>query len=107
MKKALEDDYNDENFNVVGIDDGKNILKIILYWSRQGKVGPIGPKRCIILAAVTSVPETYHNLGILLNLISLHEIEYILSCDLKLANIVLGLQNHSSKYPCCYGECMK
>ena len=27
------------------------------------------------------------------------------SQDLKLANIVVGIQSHSVKYPCVYGEC--
>ena len=27
---------------------------------------------------------------------------FYISCDLKMANIICGIQSHSSKYPCCW-----
>ena len=62
----------------------------------------MGPKRSIFLACVSDVPESSHNIGILFNLIGIHEIDFILSEDLKLHNITLGKQSHSSKHPCSY-----
>ena len=59
--------------------------------------------RSIILAVL----ESYYNIGVLFKLTSLNEVEYKLSQDLKLLSIVIGIKNHSSKYPCPYGECFK
>ena len=67
----------------------------------------MGPKRAIVLMAVAQVPETYHNLSVLMELTQPYEVEFTLSHDLKLANILAGIQSHSSKYPCVYGECTR
>ena len=61
----------------------------------------------MILAIVANVPESYHNIKILINLTNINEIEYMLSQDLKLTNIIIAITSHSSKYPCPYGECYK
>ena len=36
----------------------------------------------------------------------MNKIEFFLAADLKIQNILLGIQTHSSKYPCayCYDE---
>ena len=73
----------------------------------KGQYKLMSSKRSIILAAVSKVPETYHNMGVLFKLTSLNEIQYQLSQDLKLTSIVIGITNYSSKYPCPYGECFK
>ena len=105
-KSLLEGKDNAEYMNVIGVDDGKSLLKIRWNWSTkskdEGKYKLIGPKRSIILACVFDVPETSHNIGILFNLISLNEIDFLLSEDLKLHNVTLGKQSHSSKHPCSY-----
>ena len=67
----------------------------------------MGPKRGIILAIVANVPESYHNIKIIMNLTNINEIEFTLSQDLKLTNIIIGITSHSSKYPCPYGEWYK
>ena len=36
------------------------------------------------------------------NLINAQEVQYLLSCDMKTANIVCGVQSHSSMHPCCW-----
>ena len=112
FRKLVESPENPEElFNVIGADDGKDVLKITSNWSSfkqdKGKHKLMSAKRSIILAAVFKVPETYHNLGVLFKLTSLNEIKYKLSQDLKLTSIVIGITNHSSKYPCPYGECFK
>ena len=102
---------SDDSINVVGLDDGKGMLKITLNWSKvvkySGKNKLMGPKCGLILAIVANVPESYHNIKILMKLTNINEIEYILSQDLKLTNIIIGITSHTSKYPCPYGECYK
>lgn len=66
----------------------------------QGKL--TGVKRLIILANVPDISETYHNCQKLWKLTELSEIPYLLSADLKLDLIVLGLQTACSSYPCPY-----
>ena len=101
-----------EMMNVIGMDDGKKVLKIVWNWSLmmeedKGKNKFMSPKRCIILAAVSKVKETHHNIGVLMDITKINEVEYALSVDLKLVNISIGICSHSSKYPCPYGECYK
>jgi hypothetical protein len=67
----------------------------------------MGPKHGMILAIVSNVHESNCNLNTLIQLIKLNEIDFKLSQDLKLTNIIIGIQSHSSKYPCPYGECFK
>ena len=104
---------NDEYFVVLGIDGGKNNLKICLNWSKKTKDSNkwklIGPKHSLVLASVCDVPETYGNIKVLFDLIKLDEIDvdFKLSTDLKLVNIICGKQTNSSKYPCAYGSCYK
>ena len=111
-KKILENSSDsDDMLNVVGMDDGKGMLKITLNWSKvikyRGRNQLMGPKCGLILAIVANVPESYHNIKILMNLTNINEIEYHLSQDLKLTNIIIGITSHTSKYPCPYGECYK
>ena len=51
-KKLLEDDFDNEYMNIIGLDDGKSILKICWNWSKsevdEGKYKLMGPKRSII-----------------------------------------------------------
>ena len=105
-KTLLEGEDVTEYMKVVGVDDGKSLLKICWNWSKkckdEGKYKLMGPKRSIVLACVSDVPESSHNIRILFNLLGISEINFILSQDLKLHNITLGKQSHSSKHPCSY-----
>ena len=51
----------------------------------------MGPKRCLVIAAVAQVPETYWNMQVLIELTGLNEIKFKLSQDLKLINIIIGI----------------
>ena len=98
--------------NVIGIDEGKNVLKIVWNWSLMMKTDKgehklMGPKRSIVLAAVSKVKESYHNIWVLMELTKINEVEYSLSMDLKLVNINVGIGSYSSMYPCPYGECFR
>ena len=112
-KKLVENiDEEKEILNVIGIDDGKGILKVVWNWSLmvendQGKKKLMGPKRSIILAVVSKVKENHFNISVLMNLTKINEVEYALSLDLKLVNIMVGIQTHSSRHPCPYGECWR
>ena len=64
-------------------------------------------KRCIVLAAVQDVPESHWNIKVLMEITKINEVNIKLSQDLKLTNIVLGLQTHASKHPCPYGQCYR
>ena len=111
-RKLVENHIDsDDLLNIIGADDGKGMLKIKFNLSKTGhdeeKSKLMGVKRGFILAAVCQVPETYNNMHVLINLTKINEIRYKLSQDLKLINIVIGITNHSSKYPCPYGKCYK
>ena len=112
FQNLMEENENTEDkFNVIGADDGKGFLKLIFNSSirkiDKGENKILSPKRSLILAAVSNVKESYHNMNILFKLTNLNEVEYKLSQDLKLTSIVIGITSHSSKYPCPYGECCK
>ena len=112
IKLVVNLDESKEIMNVIGIDYGKSILKIVWNWSLmtsrdKGKKKLMGPKRSLVLAAVSKVQESHHNLSVLMQLTNLNEIEYNLSMDLKLINISIGICSHSSKFPCPYGECYR
>ena len=111
LKKEIPDFSNDEYFIVIGVDGGKDNLKICLNWSKKGKDTNkkklMGPKHSLVLASVCSVDETYENLKLLLDLIKADELEFKLSTDLKLVNIVIGKQTAASKFPCPYADCTR
>ena len=56
-----------------------------------------GVKRTLIVARVDEVPECYENLEIVISRLKL-----ALVCDVKLIDILVGLQGCSSMYPCPY-----
>ena len=63
----------------------------------------------LILAKADGVPETRHNVEIMLDAIRLHEIEddFQVVCDPKMLNILLGIQSSSSLFGCPYCEASK
>ena len=111
FKKLIHDTDDLNIMNVIGVDEGKGILKMVWNCSQiendVNRIRLMGPKRAIVLTAVARVPETHHNLSVLMELTKPYEVEYTLSHDLKLANILAVIQSHSSKYPCVYGECTR
>ena len=99
----------------IGVDDGKNKLKITLtIWdpdkmnnirADKSKFSSKGAKKTHILAVACGVSESYSNLKILFNLCPFDkELSHKLSGDLKIQNILLGLQTHAALYPCGYCE---
>ena len=63
-----------------------------------------GVKRQLLVAVAEEVPQNYNNVRKILNLIYPEGAHFLISCDLKLANIICGLQSHSSSHPCTWCE---
>ena len=65
-------------------------------------------KQQMLVALSQDTPETYQNVKQIFGLVKIHEKSLldslVISCDLKLANILCGIQSHSSKHPCCWCE---
>ena len=63
-----------------------------------------GVKRTLVVARVDQVPECYENLEIVMNRLKLKRLskQFALVCDVKLIDILVGLQGCSSMYPCPY-----
>ena len=63
-----------------------------------------GAKRTLLIARADEVPECYENLEIIMSRLKLKKVhkEFSLVCDIKLIDILVGLQGCSSMYPCPY-----
>ena len=98
----------------IGIDGSKGFLKFYLgVIDRATKESP--PQKCLLtdrlakdtgvkhqmlVAVVEELPETFENVCQIWSLIQVDWVNAIVACDLKLANILCGLQAHSSSHPC-------
>ena len=63
-------------------------------------------KKLFVLAITKGIPETYFNVKTILAVLKLDNItfDFCLATDLKLQNILMGIQSNSSTYPCVYCE---
>ena len=61
-----------------------------------------GVKRQLLVAVAENLSENYENVKQVFFLIQLNKLDFITSCNLKLANILTGLQSHSSSPPCTW-----
>ena len=57
-------------------------------------------KKLFIIGIVEATQENFENVSILWLLLKLNKIECTVATDLKMANILIGIMSHSSKYPC-------
>ena len=102
----------------LGIDGGQGFVKVCINIidttssesnvprSKRGFLDS-GVKRLFILGIVQDKCEMYENLREMLShldLLNCTGFDYILATDLKVCNIMAGIQNHSATYPCtwCY-----
>ena len=60
-----------------------------------------------MLAAVRDVKESHRNLGVILGLLKVNDIECSVAMDLKCMNLTLGMQSASARHPCPFGLCYK
>ena len=112
--------YNDYHLKF-GLDGGGKFLKFCL--SIQSTViGDIlnnahkkkpssnkdgGVKKLFIIAIAPSIQENYHNIKILWNKLGINRFlnadkDGTITTDLKVANVLMGLMNHASCYPCTW-----
>jgi hypothetical protein len=63
-----------------------------------------GVKKVFVIAIAANVQENYENLRALWASLGLGELNrhFTIACDLKVANLLLGLMPHSSRHPCCW-----
>ena len=100
----------------IGIDGSKGFLKFCLgVIDRATKESPpqkrlltdrlekdTGAKHQMLVAVAEELPETYENVRQIWSLIQVDRVKAIVACGLKLANILCGLQAHSSSHPCSW-----
>ena len=99
----------------LGLDGGGGFFKVCLTISDSSKETTkhsfldTSVKRIIILALVPDIKETYGNVCQILNLLQIQslELKYTYAMDLKLCNIVAGIQSHGCSFPCVYCVCPK
>nr|XP_047126851.1 uncharacterized protein LOC124807992 [Hydra vulgaris] len=104
-------------FVKLGIDGGKGFLKfcpnIVDTALRDETSSPhqqqpltqrtgkdTGVKRQIIVRVSEELPERHSNIEQIWSLVNANGVKLILVCDMKVANIIYGLQTHSSTHPC-------
>ena len=56
--------------------------------------------RQVLVAVSEDLPETHSNIEQIWSLINANGLKLILACDMKVANIICGLQTHSIMHPC-------
>ena len=110
-------DHSEENLTIaLGLDGGQGKLISTLTVSPEGegnkaerektnnRLKSTGTRRAFVAARVDGVPETYSNLTQLLSPLNLPALdkEFGVVCDLKVINILVGLQSCSSRHSCPY-----
>lgn len=105
----------------IGIDGGGDFLKICLSIQSpnnstsdellQAEISEdskdTGVKKVILLCIAPKVQENYKNVSMLWSALNIDDLDYTIATDLKLANILTGLQNHASEHPCIYCDAKK
>ena len=100
----------------LGIDGGGDFLKVgLIIKPREDEEDDVvrsppkkkthkdsGVKRLFVLFMGQDIPENYFNISQILDILDLETLNFALACDLKLLNIILGLQSHSSKHGCSW-----
>ena len=98
---------------MIGVDGGKGRLIVTLTISNDNspkpKIKNTAAKKTTVLACVSGIPENYENMAIIVDKLKLNQFskDIKMVADLKLINILNGLQSSSSTYPCAYGKCKK
>ena len=84
----------------LGIDKGDNCLKLSLSFVCASPLANPRPNEVFIVAMVEDIPENYHNIQTILSLVHAEDASHVWSGDLKILNMVTGVQPHSCNHPC-------
>lgn len=76
-------------------------MEVLVHW-KCAYLWLICVKRVLILLLVHNVQENYYNVKFIWNLLNMDSLTFQFSADLKIYNIMCGIQNHSSTHPWCY-----
>ena len=103
---------NDNILIKLGLDGGQEFLKATLNIvdvqkfneSQSGTSKDTGIKKLLILFISPQVSEIYENLRIIFQKLNLACLGIKVSMELKLANMIIGIQTHGAQHPCCYCE---
>ena len=100
----------------LGLDGGQGFFKVCINvmksvqefeeaktFTSDAKEGSV--KGLFVLTIVPDIEELYQNVKICLDSIEgLKDLPYVVATDLKLANVLAGLQSHGAQHPCSYCE---
>ena len=95
----------------VSLDGGGDFLKVVVNifeeQESENKFMNSGVQKVLIIAIVEDIPEKYENLRLVLEKLSLEDVNYYIAFYLKCANVLFGLSSHAGKKAClwCSGEC--
>ena len=100
---------------LVGCDGGMGSFLVTLAIIDQTKnykleqFKPTGFPRLLVPAKVRDIPENTHNLRTIFDEMKINEVSkrYKIVGDLKVYNMLLGMQSSGSLHPCPYGLCYK
>ena len=100
---------------LVGCDGGLGSFLLTLVVIDQSrnykleKIKPTGFPRILVPAKVREIPESTHNLRVIFDEIKINELsrKYKMIGDLKVYNMLMGMQSSGSLHPCPYGLCYK
>ena len=69
----------------------------------------INSKRSFVVASVADIPEKYENVKTIIDKLGLNEFDkdFKVVTDLKLQNVLNGIQAARATYPCSYGKCRR
>ena len=88
-------------FVKVSLDGGGGFLKVVVNvfeeQESENKFMNSGIQKILIIAIVEDIPEKYENLRLVLEKLSLEDVNYYIAFDLKCANILFGLSSHAGK----------
>ena len=110
MHVIKEREYDPYNHLVrIGLDGGQNMFKLVLNIINTsdnvepGQYKDSGVRKTFIIAIAESIKENYENVNTIMDKITnFDRIKYYICSDLKLINIICGIQSSSSKHPCPY-----
>ena len=107
----------------IGIDGGGNFLKICISLINSSDITENSEKKRLrnsyengmnvkflnssvkklfIIGIVESTQENFENVSLLWQLLKLNTFHCTVATDLKLANVLIGIMSHASKYPCTW-----